>query len=556
LKSSNMFSSDPEVAKKQMLAIVYLLTAFGHADGKFDMAEKRFVQELIASLVDKRMQEAVSNPLARFAATDRVTAQFQRVAARIDREIVALFSESVAEGESQEQFVLAKITLRCYELLRPFDEAAREALFEIVDDFILADGVSHPAEEKLRDDLERLLAEPIEITEYEVIEDESTQRVRLSEEQPLVPRADDHPFFARLERTYPRDPREFGRLAKDDVEIVRKARSTLDQQRAAGAGRLTGARSFADFVGQAPFLDGHVYVLPPEPNTEYELIVLGDLHGCYSCLKAALMQTDFLAKVQAHIDDPAGTPDTRLVLLGDYIDRGRFSYDGILRAVMQLYVTVPNSVYMLRGNHEYYVELEGRVLAPVRPAEGMMNLEGVASHAFFKEYMRLFEEMPTSLAFDRVFFTHAGIPREATLRDKWRDLSSLNDPDLRFEMMWSDPSDTEAVPDELQRKVARFGFGTSQFRGFMARIGCSAMVRGHERIVEGFRATYDFPDASLYTLFSAGGEGCLDLPESSNYRDVTPRGLTIRWHGGVSTVTQFPIDWARYNAPVRNRFFS
>ncbi len=556
MESSNMFSSDPQVAKKQMLTVVFLMTAFGHADGKFDMAEKRFVQEKIAVLVEKRILQAVSNPLARHATIDRVTAQFQRVAARIDREIVALLSESVAEGESQEQFVLSKITLRCYELLRPFDEAAREVLYEIVDDFILADGVAHPAEEKLRDDLKRLLAESIEITEFEVVEDESAQHVHLSEEQSLVPRTDDHPFFTRLERAYPRDPQGFVQLARDDVELVRKVRSTLDERRAAGAGRLTGVRSFADLAGQAPFLDGHVYVLPPDPNTEYELIVLGDLHGCYSCLKAALMQTDFLAKVQAHADDPAGTPDTRLVLLGDYIDRGRFSYDGILRAVMQLYVTVPNAVYMLRGNHEYYLEHEGRILAPVRPAEGMMNLEGIAGDAFFKEYMQMFEELPTSLAFDRIFFVHAGIPRDATLRDKWQDLSSLNDPDLRFEMMWSDPSDTEAVPDELQQKVARFGYGTAQFRNFMARIGCSAMVRGHERIVEGFRATYEFPDASLYTLFSAGGENCLDLPESSNYRDVTPRALTIRWRDGVSTVTQFPIDWAHYNASERNRFFA
>jgi hypothetical protein len=268
------------------------------------------------------------------------------------------------------------------------------------------------------------------------------------------------------------------------------------------------------------------------------------------------MQTDFLAKVQAHADDPGTTPDTRLVLLGDYIDRGKFSYDGILRAAMQLYVTVPNAVYMLRGNHEYYLEHQGRILAPVRPAEGMMSLEGIAGDGFFKEYMQMFEELPTSLAFDRMFFAHAGIPRDATLREKWQDLSTLNDPEVRFEMMWSDPSDTEAVPDELQKKVARFGFGSSQFQSFMARIGCSAMVRGHERIVDGFRTTYAFPNASLYTVFSSGGENCLDLPETSNYREVTPRALTIRWRNGQSTITPFAIDWARYNNAALNRFFA
>jgi hypothetical protein len=140
------------------------------------------------------------------------------------------------------------------------------------------------------------------------------------------------------------------------------------------------------------------------------------------------------------------------------------------------------------------------------------------------------------------------------MRDKWQDLSSLNNPDLRFEMIWSDPADTDVVPDELQQQVARFGYGTAQFRRFMARIGCSTMVRGHERIVEGFRPVYEFPDASLYTLFSAGGETCLDLPESSNYHEVTPRGLTVSWQNGVSTITPFSIDWARYNTAARNRF--
>ena len=56
-----MFSSDPAVAKQQMLAIVFLLTAFGHMDGKFALSEKRFVQEKIAKLVEERMLEAVAD---------------------------------------------------------------------------------------------------------------------------------------------------------------------------------------------------------------------------------------------------------------------------------------------------------------------------------------------------------------------------------------------------------------------------------------------------------------------------------------------------------------
>jgi hypothetical protein len=183
----------------------------------------------------------------------------------------------------------------------------------------------------------------------------------------------------------------------------------------------------------------------------------------------------------------------------------------------------------------------------------MMGLQGVASDAYFREYMQMFEQLPTSLAFDRFFFVHAGVPRDASLAEKWKDLSSLNDPDLRFQMMWSDPADTEVVPNELQQKAARFGFGSHQFKSFLARIGCDVMVRGHERIIDGFHTAYD---ATLYTLFSAGGATNLDLPETSNYREVTPRGLTIRWRDGISRVSSFVIDWARYNDPARNRFLT
>src|SRR5258708_18224776 len=104
-----MFSADPAVAKKQMLTVVFLLTAFGHMDGKFALSEKRFVQEKIAKLVEERMLEAMSDPLARQVAIQRPTTQFQRVAAQIDREIASLFTESGAEGERTEQFVYSKL---------------------------------------------------------------------------------------------------------------------------------------------------------------------------------------------------------------------------------------------------------------------------------------------------------------------------------------------------------------------------------------------------------------------------------------------------------------
>ncbi len=551
------FSADPAVAKKQLLAIIFLLTAFGHMDGDFDATERHFVRDHIAKLVTARTKEAMAtaDPLTRHMASEKWIKQFQKVADAIDREIASLFTESVADGESTEQFVHAKLALRCFELLHSFDAEGRAQLFEVVHELVMADGVLHPNETKLREEIQRLLDAPAEVDVF--VPDTIVERViEVDAPQQLAGESEEHPFFTRGEKAYGTDQANFVRRAEEDVALLRQFIATLDQQRQGGEGKLAGASTFRDFEGQAPFLDKHVYVLPPQPGKDYELIVIGDLHGCYSCLKAALLQTNFMAKVQAHHDDPDGTPDTRLVLLGDYIDRGRFSFDGVLRTAMRLFVTVPDSVYVLRGNHEYYIEHQGRILAPVRPAEAMMSLQGIASDAYFAEYMKLFETLPSMLAFERLLFVHAGIPRDDTLAEKWKDLSSLNDPDLRFQMLWSDPSETEVVPIDLQKSTARFAFGSHQLRSFLSRIGCTALVRGHERIVEGFKTVYDARHASLFTLFSSGGASNVDLPETSNYREVTPMALTVRYRDGVCRMSPFVIDYARYNDPDKNRLLA
>jgi hypothetical protein len=88
----------------------------------------------------------------------------------------------------------------------------------------------------------------------------------------------------------------------------------------------------------------------------------------------------------------------------------------------------------------------------------------------------------------------------------------------------------------------------------MARIGCSTMIRGHERVIEGIRTVYSDPEATLLSLFSAGGATNDDLPETSNYREVTPMALTIRHRDGMSRVSPFPIEYARYRDPSVNGF--
>jgi hypothetical protein len=494
-----------------------------------------------------------ADPVTRDEVITRFVTHFLEVFEQVDRSVKDLFDEAVADGEDVDKFVYAKLKLKSYEIFQAFDTANQHELLTCVDELIYADGSVHPAETAFRHELEALLDAPtsLGIHDIEVVREQN--RVAIEGPASLRPRLEDHPFFASFEQHYSADPTRIMSQVAGDLDLMQRFIARLGEMRRAGANRLAGKATVSDFAGERPFLDGHVFVHPAEPGRVYELTVLGDLHGCYSCLKGALLQADFFAKLEAWRLDHR-KPEPKLVLLGDYIDRGRFSYNGVLRTMMQLFLAAPDHVFPLRGNHEYYIEYRGRIYGGVKPAEAINTLVNHMPGEVFAEYMKLFEELPNMLFFDDMMFVHAGIPRDVDIA-KIGDFAALNDPELRFQMLWSDPSTADFIPADLQAQNARFPFGRLQFEAFMQKLGCSILVRGHEKIDAGFRPMYG-EQASLITLFSAGGADNNDLPEESSYRAVTPMAATIRLEGGTVQVTPWLIDYERFNDPRRNRFFA
>ena len=549
------FSTNPDVAEQQMNAIIFYLTAFGYIDGEFDFTEKTFVRIYIRQLVTARAKLAMpdADPKTRDEVINKFTSHFHEVFEQVDRSVKALFDEAVADGEDVEKFVYAKLKLRSYEIFQTFDRDNQNELLSTIDELIYADGSVHPSEQKFRNEIEALLDNPTPIDEAD-IEIVQGHKVAISDPAAVRPRLDDHPFFAAFEHHYSADPDRIAKQVQADLDLMNRFVAQLAAQRAKGAGKLAGKQTVADFASDKPFLDGHVFMHPARPDAVYDITVLGDLHGCYSCLKGALLQADFFAKLEAWKLDNR-KPEPKLVLLGDYIDRGMFSYNGVLRTVMQLYLAAPDHVFPLRGNHEYYIEYRGRIYGGVKPAEAINTLIGHVPGEVFQDYMRMFDELPNMLFFDDLMFVHAGIPRDADIKAKLTDMAALNDPDIRFQMLWSDPSTADYIPDDLQAQNARFPFGKRQFEAFMTRFGCSMMFRGHEKVDAGFRTMYG-EIASLATLFSAGGADNFDLPPESSYRTVTPMAATVRLEGGTSTVTPWLIDYKRFNDPKRNRFFA
>ena len=537
-----VLARDADTADSQVRAVLYLLAALAYVDGEFDDFERTFVQEYIADLSEARAAAAGGD-------VNELVAMYRADFQRLDQYLNDLFTESTSDGETVAGFVSSRLKVRALELFQEFDDENKRALLGAFDTLIEADGRVHPAEAAFHDDLKALLEAKPQVAAVDIV----PNKVEVS--QPTLLRRTGqgtHALFQRLEQPYTEET--VAARAAQDLSLVKRAIHLIDRQRKRGQGLLSGRRDIGELAAERPFLDDYTYVHPINPDEDYELIVFGDLHGCYSCLKAGLVQARVIERLEAAQRDPTA-PKLRVVFLGDYIDRGRWGLEGVLRTALTLYCAFPEQVFLIRGNHEWFIERDGKVRSGVMPAEALARWVEVLGHSHFVAYRHLFDRMSCSLLFDRIMFVHGGIPRDDVM-EKFDDLSALNDSLVRFQMMWSDPAQVEEVPNDLQKKNARFSFGRAQLRRFLSRVGAHTLVRGHEKIAHGFQTVHDDGEARLLSVFSSGGDRNRDLPERSSYRRVVPMALTVKYSGGQWSFQPWALDWEDFNGPETNAFWA
>jgi hypothetical protein len=517
-----------------VVAAIDLLLTIGYIDGRLHDDEQALIRRYLDQLAELTP-----------GSTPYVDATYTRLAA----EISALATEAVTESDGS--YIATRLKVRAVSLFRGFSPADQRIALDLLAALTEADGTVTPNERDLHDELLAFFrAEPTlppptgDPAPPELTSIEAPTELALT--------GLSYPPLDALEHQYSLDSATLLSQFTSDYNLIFQAIGVWEQQRSLGTGRLIGVADIGQLPAGVRYLDGHVYVHRPTQPTE--LIVLGDLHGCYGCLKAAVLQSNFCERAARHQQDPINNPDVKLVLLGDYLDRGRFGFEGVLRGALQLQTLFPDHVVLLRGNHEYLVRVGEQVVSAVIPAEAVPSIADRAPPGILEAYRHLFEHMPTSMLFERTLFVHGGIPRDETLAERYRDLSSLDDLVIRFEMLWSDPEQIDAVPVELQRASSRFSFGRDQFGAFMARVGCHTMIRGHEQVDAGFTTNFDLGNSRLHTVFSAGGSENNDLPPDARYRTVTPMALTIRWNAGLTTATPWPIDWRPFTDRENNGF--
>jgi uncharacterized tellurite resistance protein B-like protein len=532
------------VQSQSVFSVIDLLLTVAYIDGRLHEGEQAMIRRYA-----KKLAGHVADPTVPDSTVEAWQARFDDAYAKFESEITGILAEVTANEDTN--YVFTRLKVRAVALFRTFTPADQEVALELLHVVMQADGALDEIEKQLHEELVAYFRAAPTLAS---VTTGSPPADRMVIELPLAlePKAFGHPLLDQLEHRYADDPAQLRTQLGGDYHLCFEAITAWERQRARGNGRLIGVADVTQLPAGARWLDGHVHVLRPDRPTE--LIVLGDLHGCYSCLKGALLQTNFIERVQRHQADPASHPDVKLVLLGDFIDRGIYSFEGVLRAALKLFVTFPDHVILLRGNHEFLVRLGDTVVSAVSPAEAIPNLSAIADGELLDAYRHLFDHMPTSLLFDRALFVHGGIPREDTFAERYKDLSSLDDTVTRFEMMWSDPVDTDRVPVELQRESPRFNFGREQFREFMERVGCHTLIRGHEQTDTGFATVFDGAPV-LHTLFSAGGSDNSDLPTDARYRSVAPKGLIVRSDAGTLVGTPFEIAYRPFNAPVNNGLY-
>lgn len=125
--------------------------------------------------------------------------------------------------------------------------------------------------------------------------------------------------------------------------------------------------------------------------------VVGDIHGCLYTLKTLLTAY--------------WQPDEVLVLIGDLIDRGAYSYETI-QYVISLEKRFINQVVVLRGNHEQEL-IEHLTHGPntnwLMQGGDQTLSQYEAHHADPREHLKWLNDLPLYYETDKLFISHAGI---------------------------------------------------------------------------------------------------------------------------------------------------
>jgi diadenosine tetraphosphatase ApaH/serine/threonine PP2A family protein phosphatase len=223
------------------------------------------------------------------------------------------------------------------------------------------------------------------------------------------------------------------------------------------------------------------------------LAVISDLHGDPYSLFRILDEINY--------EKFLSRPKNKLVFLGDYVDRGSDSVS-VIYAVCHLKHAYPDSVVLMRGNHESPAEFPFPSHdLPYRIRERFGN----SGRDVYGRLLSMFKLLTLATVVpDRLLLVHGGLPTEdAVIANFHKAIATAQDSHVHSrvleELLWNDPRRLDGAPgwEPSRRGIGRhFGIGIT--RRWLNATNTKAIVRGHEPC-QGFRLDHD---DTIMTLFS------------------------------------------------------
>jgi len=219
------------------------------------------------------------------------------------------------------------------------------------------------------------------------------------------------------------------------------------------------------------------------------LAVISDLHGDSKSLFQILSEINY--------EQFLSNPLNKLVFLGDYVDRGSDSV-GVMYSVCHLKSTYPDSVVLMKGNHE----------APAEFPFSSHDLRNEIEDRFIEHGRQVYQKLLSmfrlltlaTLIRQELLLVHGGPPTEDVTTGS---IAAAQENHVKSrvleELLWNDPRQIDGEPgwENSRRGIGRhFGIGIS--RRALQAFGVRAIVRGHEPC-QGFRLDHD---DTVMTLFS------------------------------------------------------
>ena len=234
-----------------------------------------------------------------------------------------------------------------------------------------------------------------------------------------------------------------------------------------------------------------------------DFIIVGDIHGSLHDLLRIL---NFIQE-----------NDSKVLFLGDYVDRGNFSLECIT-ILFAMKVMRPDSFYLIRGNHEFdavcsLYGFKDEIISYHDPKKQKNTSNQEEYHTYdmnchqyteklYDAFIHTFSFLPIAAILNlTTFCIHGGISPK--LEHVEFIHSSIQRPINTFEensdLVWSDPSHSSKQFEENLRGRG-FLFNRESTTNFLNKSSLTRIIRGHQCVKKG--SVKNFGDKCI-TIFSA-----------------------------------------------------